>query len=249
MGELSRAKFAGLEFYAQNKLQLLCELRHLLNQKIGFTVVTPNIDFLSKIERFPSLKHICEQADFILCDSQPIHYLAKMSGVKIPKISGSDLIDDVLKLGDELEIGVVFLGGNDHTEAIIRKIISHKYKRIKLVHVDSRTIDQNNQSEIDNLVGVLGNLNFQIVFLGYGFPKQEEISIGLKVRFPEVAYFCIGMGIQYFTNQMKRSPIIFTKLGIEWLWRLIIEPKRLFRRYIIYGIPMYIKLAVKELKK
>jgi exopolysaccharide biosynthesis WecB/TagA/CpsF family protein len=86
-----------------------------------------------------------------------------------------------------------------------------------------------------------------MVFVGYGFPKQEQIAGILRYLNSNTSYVCIGMGIKYFTGEMTRSPKILSKIGAEWIWRFIHEPKRLYKRYLIQGIPMFIKLGAREL--
>lgn len=238
-----------IDFLAETKDDLICQIQVELEKKRGFILSTPNIDFFSKIAIEPQLGELLKSSDFLVCDSQPISLLSRLIGSDIPKISGSDLIFDLLKLCSDLEIGVAFLGGDPKSAFYIEKKVENLFSNIPNLLVDSRMIDDNDWLELSSISEKLARSKTGMVFVGYGFPKQEKVAQTLKKQNPNISFICIGMGIKYFTGEMKRSPRFLSNIGAEWIWRLLNEPRRLFKRYLIRGIPTFLKIGVKELAK
>lgn len=71
------------------------------------------------------------------------------------------------------------------------------------------------------------------VLLCLGQPKQEHLGVSLKSRIPGIQIICLGAFIDFYAGSIERSPILLQRVGLEWLWRLLFEPKRLWKRYLI----------------
>lgn len=244
---ISSRTIGGIRFSSIPKDELLTLLRAKIESKNGFIVSTPNIDFFSKIEKVPELLELVHKTDYVLCDSQPVHILSKIFGKSIPKISGSDLIFDVMKICSDLKIAVAFIGGDKNSEELINKIVNERYSGISKVYLNSSFINLMDESAVQSIVYNLKNSQIKVILVGYGFPKQEKMALEIQSQIPDSNIFCIGMGIKFFTGETKRSPALITVMGFEWLWRLFHEPKRLFQRYLVLGIPQFFKLGAREL--
>ena len=243
----SNRSIGGIKFSSIPKDELLKELTAKIESKNGFIISTPNIDFFSKIEKAPKLLELVQKTDYVLCDSQPVHILSKIFGKCIPKISGSELIFDVMEICSDLKIGVAFIGGDTNSEKLIDNIVKKRYSGISQVYLDSSFLNLMDEYAVKNIIYNLKKSQIKVILVGYGFPKQEKMAFEIQSQIPDSNIFCIGMGIKFFTGEMKRSPAIISFMGFEWLWRLVLEPKRLFQRYLVLGIPQFLKLGVREL--
>ena len=81
-----------------------------------------------------------------------------------------------------------------------------------------------------------------IVYVGLGFPKQERLIVRLRKRFPGVWFVSCGITFSFVAGEMRRAPVVLQRLGLEWLHRLVQEPRRLFVRYVLKDLPFVSKL-------
>jgi N-acetylglucosaminyldiphosphoundecaprenol N-acetyl-beta-D-mannosaminyltransferase len=81
-----------------------------------------------------------------------------------------------------------------------------------------------------------------IVFVGLGCPKQERLIVSLRERMPGTWFLPCGISFSFLSGEVRRAPAIVQRLGFEWLHRLVQEPKRLLRRYLVHGIPFLVRL-------
>jgi N-acetylglucosaminyldiphosphoundecaprenol N-acetyl-beta-D-mannosaminyltransferase len=81
-----------------------------------------------------------------------------------------------------------------------------------------------------------------IVYVGLGFPKQERLIVALRARLPHTWFVSCGISFSFLAGDIQRAPVMIQRLGLEWLHRLFQEPKRLFRRYLLQGIPFLFEL-------
>lgn len=98
--------------------------------------------------------------------------------------------------------------------------------------------------QVDIIARRLNSLEAQVIFIGMGVPRQEDFAYKLAKKLPNKVIICVGIFFEYYFGTTRRAPEIFQKLGMEWLFRLLYEPRRLWRRYVI-GIPKFIFRVLK----
>ena len=99
-------------------------------------------------------------------------------------------------------------------------------------------------SEMERIINKIKLLSSQVFFVGMGVPKQEIFASELNKAFENKVIICVGNFLEFYFGTIKRSCKIFQKLGLEWMFRLITEPGRLWKRYLI-GIPQFIFRSIK----
>lgn len=156
------------------------------------------------------------------------------------RINATDLNYRILDLALESNYKVFFFGGGAEAHEKLHAKLSQTHPHIKITGAIKRS-DYNNQ-EVLNLIN---SSNPDILFVGLGTPEQEKwISANFeKINVPIVVG--VGSWIEFATGVYPRAPMIMRKLGFEWLFRLILEPGRLWKRYLI-GIPVFIYFLTKE---
>ncbi|HKY92119.1 MAG TPA: WecB/TagA/CpsF family glycosyltransferase [Nevskiaceae bacterium] len=205
-------------------------------------VVTPNADHFLRLEDQPELRPLYEDASYCLLDSR---FLAKLwrtlRGTAFPVCVGADLtarvIADLARPGDRL----VVVGSSEEQVQILRA----RYGFTNLVHHNPPMGFIRKPEAVEACLQAIEAASpFRFCFLAVGSPQQEKVAHALAQRGRARGLaLCIGASINFLTGGEKRAPGIFQKLGVEWVYRLFQDPKRMFRRYVING-PRVLKLAV-----
>jgi len=196
-------------------------------------IVTPNVDFLVKAQRDDDLRRILVSADLVLCDGKPIVWASRWLGGPLPcRVAGSDLTPLLIRRAAERGWKIFLLGGQPEVaaEAARRMNEGHpKLPRVDYYSPPHRPLDQMDNDEIQKRVR---EARPDILLVCFGCPKQEKWiwkhSSGTGV--PVV----IGAGatVDFLANKVARAPRWVRGVGMEWLFRLVQEPRRLFGRYL-----------------
>lgn len=237
--EFATHRFLGQSFVSADDDKLLAFIRTRADSPQFSYIVTPNTDHIVKIDRLsrselgPALEAAYESADIRLCDSRILALLARLSGIDLRVVTGSDLTrrlfeDDIVLPGDNVGL----IGGTARQLAWLRayrpEVQFHGY-----VPPPGVLHNRLAQTEIAEFVEQTP-CNFY--FFAFGAPQSElvaaQIKRGMQAR--GVA-LCIGASIEFLSGAKPRAPIWVQRLCLEWLYRLIREPRRLARRYLIEG--------------
>lgn len=244
-----KISLGSIVFNRFSKIQVLDRIHHLRMLNAGGRVITPNLHFYSVVRKNPDLLKLINSHELILCDGVPIVWLSRFTKNPIPsRIAGSDLLLDLMRYSSNEKLCVAFVGGTSVTHELVQKIISREFPQIrKTIFLHANLVEP---SSILNEFEFLKDLRVaqpDIFFMGLGFPKQEQVSRLLFELFPKAWFINVGMGIKYLSGEMNRCPSILQHIGLEWTWRLLSEPKRLYRRYICEDVPTFFSLATKIL--
>jgi N-acetylglucosaminyldiphosphoundecaprenol N-acetyl-beta-D-mannosaminyltransferase len=210
----------------------------------GGRVATPNLHFYYLISKDPKLLEIYNNHDLILCDSMIIYQLIRFYSRPLPmRVTGSDLLEMVIDKADKQGFSIAILGGTTQDCIAAQSRIRTEYPNLKLVHLSSPQIsDMPSHLEVSSIIQSLEGVDPDIFVLSFGTPKQEFLGVHLAAIYPSAWILNIGGGLSFFAGTKKRSPLILQRMGLEWLWRLISEPRRLFRRYVIQDLPTLYRL-------
>lgn len=206
-------------------------------------IITLNLDFLRISAINTYFKKICQSSSLVLPDGVGVTSLIKMKhSQKIERITGNDIFEMILTLSDEIKIRFALVGSSDNTLKKLERRIRNEYPKSEIAALISPPLNfEIDEKTNDHLIKVLTEAKPDVLFLGLGCPRQEiwlhknKDIIGAKINMG------VGGVFDFFSSKKKRSPVIFQKLGFEWLWRLLHEPKRLFKRYILQDLPFYVK--------
>lgn len=216
----------------------------LLNKlKFGGVVFTPNLDHLMKLQKDYKFYLCYQKADYVVCDSKVLMYASKFLGTPIQeKISGSDLFPafyNYYKHDDKIKI--FLLGGVGETAKIAQQKINTKVGRDIIVSTYSPTFGfENDEQECQKIVELINNSEANVLAIGVGAPKQELWLYKFKHQLKNVnTFFAIGATINFEAGNMKRAPKWMSEIGLEWLYRLLSEPQRLWKRYLLDDIPFF----------
>jgi N-acetylglucosaminyldiphosphoundecaprenol N-acetyl-beta-D-mannosaminyltransferase len=164
---------------------------------------------------------------------------------RIKKIAGADLFYNEMKRLNKLEGRCFFLGSSNETLNKISERANKEYPNVKLKCLsppfkNSFSIQENRQ-----MVDVINSFKPDVLFIGMTAPKQEKWAYEHASKLSVGHICCIGAVFDFYAGTINRAPQWMINIGLEWLYRLIREPKRMWRRYII-GNTIFILLMIKE---
>lgn len=206
-------------------------------------VFTPNVDHLMKLQVDQEFLNAYSIADYKVCDSKILIYASRFLGVKIKeKISGSDFFPAFYNYHkDNKGIKIFLLGGKKGVAAKAHEKINRKVGRNIIVDSHSPSFGfENKKLECQEIVEMINQSGATVLALGVGAPKQEKWIFKYKDRLPNVKIFlAIGATIDFEAGSLKRSPKWVSEAGLEWLYRLLSEPQRLWKRYLLEDLPFF----------
>lgn len=235
----------GMDFDNFSKQEFLSNLRKGV-------VFTPNVDHLMKLRRDPDFVSVYQKADFKVCDSQVLMYASKFLGKPLKaKLSGSDLFPWFCEYHKHNEdIKIFLLGGREGVAREAQKRINEKTGREIVVGEYSPPYGfEADSDECDKIVELLKASSANVLAVCLGAPKQEKWIATYRDQLPNIDIFmAIGAAVDFEAGCKPRAPQYVSELGLEWLYRLVCEPKRLWRRYLIEGMP-FVGLVLAEKAK
>lgn len=218
----------------------------------GGLVVTPNVDHLMKLQRDRDFYGVYQEAEYTVCDSKILMYVSRFLGTPIiEKISGSDLFPAFYThYRNDQSIKIFLLGAEEGIAEIARKNINSKIGRNIIIDTYSPPFGfEKDREECEKILRLINSSNATVLAIGVGAPKQEMwIAKHRKHLHSVKIYLAIGATINFEAGNIKRCPKWMSEVGLEWLYRLSSEPKRLWKRYILDALPFIYLIFKQRLK-
>lgn len=224
----------------------LAELLQRLTQGV---LVTPNVDIIMRARRDAEFREVLAQADFSICDSRIVQWATRFLGRSVrEKISGSDFFPAFCEHHREhADIRIFLLGARAGVAARARARINQRLSTQIVVgaHSPSFGFDRD-EAECLAIVDLISSSGATVLAVGVGAPKQEKWILRWRAHLPGVRIFMgIGATIDFEAGEVRRAPAWISHGGLEWLYRLMQEPRRLWRRYLIDDLP-FLWLVVRQ---
>jgi exopolysaccharide biosynthesis WecB/TagA/CpsF family protein len=220
--------------------------RHELLERLdtdGGVVVTPNVDHLMKLQHDKEFREVYDAVDFRVCDSKILMYAAQFLGTPIcDKISGSDLLPWFCDHHrDNPDVKIYMLGAAPGIAKLAQHNINERIGREIVVEAHSPTYGfEKDPEECEKIVEHIRKSSANVLVVGVGAPKQEKWIVKYRDQLPNIKTFlAVGAAIDFEAGHKPRSPEFVTELGLEWLYRTMSEPKRLWKRYLIEDMPFF----------
>ncbi len=181
----------------------------------------------------PELKKALSSADMCTPDGAPLAWLMRKIGwPDQQRINGPDLMWKLLSAAERLQVPIFLLGSTESTLNQLEKKLLVAFPSLSLAGQVSPPFRPMTTKENDELIALISASGARILFVGLGCPKQEKWMATHRQRLPMVM-IGVGAAFDYHAGTLARAPIFWQRAGLEWLYRLAMEPKRLGRRYLI----------------
>ncbi|MDT3843914.1 MAG: WecB/TagA/CpsF family glycosyltransferase [Bacillota bacterium] len=205
-----------------------------------------NVDVIVKMEKDEYLKKISDEADLTLVDGKPLVWIAKWHKHPVKeKISGSDLVPELCRVAAEKGYGMFIIGGAEGVAKRAKKNLQEKYKGIKIVGTYSPPFGfEKDVRELQKINRMISDVHPDLVIACFGCPKQEKWIYENYHDYEGTVSICAGATVDFLAGDVKRAPKWMSDHGFEWTYRLLQEPGRLSKRYLIDDIKI-VKLIMK----
>ncbi len=234
---------AGVPIDELNAEQAIDQTEDWLLQDKSALIVTPNSEMIMLAQRDNKLRQALSDAQLRLADSVGVTWaVSKLYSKRIDRISGSDFAYSLVELADRQNLSVLLVSRSDGLDPTssetAKSVLSQRYKGAKLhAYVfDNTNLDVNPKH--------MQSYKADIILLGLGTPLAEVWAAQHLSSFKKpTIMLCCGGGIDFIAGIQKRAPKLMRKLGFEWLWRLIRQPKRIFRQF---ALVKFVRLILKQ---
>lgn len=210
-------------------------------------LITPNVDHLVKLQRDAGFYDVYRKAEWVVCDSKILYLLSKLLRRPLPEaIPGSSFFTAYyMHHKDDADCRIFLLGAKEGIAAKAMERINGKVGRRIVVGAHSPSFGfEKHEQECDDIIGIVNKSGANVLLVGVGAPKQEKWIMKYRNRMPGVKLFmALGATIDFEAGTLKRAPVLWQKIGMEWLYRVFKEPRRLFRRYFVDDMQFFFYFA------
>lgn len=226
-----------------SRKEVIARVEKFLDELKFHRIATINPEFLLEAEKNEDFKKVLLDADLRVADGFGIVLAGWLKGECVKRFPGADLMEEILKIANEKKLSVFLAVNKDGLSSYdeIKQTIFKKYPNIKINGADiichservreSRNPDATGQIPWQTRDDTIENFHHSsIIFCNFGAPEQELFLAEIK-NHPENIRLAMGVGgsFDYLTGKQKRAPKYLRLIGLEWLWRLILQPRR-FKR-------------------
>ncbi len=240
---MDRIKILNIKLDNINQQKLLLQL----NKGV---LVTPNVDQIVKMQSDKEYYEIVKKAEWCVCDSKILYLCSKLLRMPLPEaIPGSSFFPAFYEYHkDDENCKIFLLGAMDGVADKAKAIINSKVGRDIVVGAYSPSYGfEKKQDENESIYKMINDSGATVVLVGVGCPKQEKWINTHKTKMPGVdIWMALGATIDFEAGNIKRAPIIWRKIYMEWFYRFLQEPKRMYKRYFVDD-PIFFWHFVKQL--
>ena len=246
---MSRMRFMNIEIDNLTMKEALQEIDKLIQEDKNAFVVTPNVDHIIQLERGGELVEAYKQADLILTDGKPLIWISKWYGTPIKeKISGSDLFPLLCDMAAQKGYRMFFLGAAEGVAAKAAENLKKKYKGLQVVGTYSPPKGfEKDEAEMEKIRTMVKTSQPHILIVALGCPKQEFFILHNRDTLGVPISLGLGASIDFEAGNIKRAPKWMADHGLEWIYRITQDPKRLAKRYLVDDTKIF-RLAIKYKK-
>lgn len=207
----------------------------LVDRGEGGMVLTPNVDHVVLCEDEPRLAAAYADASLSLVDGTPVVWASHLLGEPLPaKVSGSDLVRPLLSRAARRGLRVYLLGGPEGAGQRAAQVLATELPSLHIVGIDAPRVDvDRDPSTHDEIVARIVAARPHLVLCAFGCPKQEILMHRLRQAVRPAVLLGVGASIEFLAGMVPRAPRWVAVAGLEWLYRLAHEPRRLWRRYLV----------------
>ena len=198
-------------------------------------VVAVNVDVIMKIEQDTLLKELTDKADMVLVDGKPLIWISKIHKKPIKaKISGSDLVPRLCEISAKKGYTMFILGGMGGIAEKAKKRLEKKLPGIKIVGTYAPPFGfEKDEQELAKINNMISEAHPELLITCFGCPKQEKFIYNNIDKYDAKVSVCAGATVDFLAGNVKRAPKWMSEHGLEWFYRFLQEPKRMFKRYFV----------------
>lgn len=233
----ARVEVGGVGLCPLTAAQVVAAVRNRWEE--GGTIVTANVDIVRAASRDGELAELVNGAPLVVADGMPLVWAARLAGSEIPeRVTGSSLVFSLAEAASVDGRSVFLLGGDPGVPDAAGRALQARFPGLRVAGAAAPPFGFENTAQgMAEVVHAVTAAAPDLVLVGLRFPKQERTIQRLREALPHAWYLGCGAGIPMAAGQFRRAPGVMQRLGMEWLQRLALEPRRLARRYLLDDLP------------
>lgn len=219
--------------------QATTEVKKSLDEKRNFHIVTLNPEMVMKAQEDKAFFDIINNSDLNIAEGAGTRIALKIKGITQHRIRGIDFARHLIELASENNLPIGLLGAKEEVIVEAKNHIKEKYPSLNIAYIRNGYFNDD-----EEIIKEIKKANPKILLVGLGSPKQEEIISKLKKVLDGTVMIGVGGSFDVFSGTVKESPMIFRRLGLEWLYRTLCQPER-FKR-IFPTLPIFLLKCIIE---
>lgn len=227
--------------------EALAAIEQLVEARRGGAVYTPNVDHVVLADRVEPFRRAYERADLVLCDGQPLRWTSGLLGCQLPeKVSGSDLVLPLMKLAARRGFRVYVFGG---ARQVSREAVHRLQEElgVTIAGWSAPLVGIDPLPDEAAAVADVAAARADLVLVCLGAPKGEIWIDRARERLRPAVALSVGASLDFYVGVIRRAPRWMQAAGLEWLFRLLQEPRRLARRYLVDD-PRFLRILLRTLR-
>lgn len=239
----------GMRLACVDSDELLDHIFSSLADGRGGWVVTANLDILRRHATSPRARQLYESADVIVADGMPLVWASHLQGQPLPgRVAGSSLAPLLAERAGREHRSVYLLGGDPGAAEGAQRELEHRYPDLVICGRSSPWVScPVTDEEMRPVLEELADKRPDIILVALGSPKQEYVGLRIRRALPSAWVLGIGISLSFIAGQVERAPLLLQNVGLEWAHRLVQEPRRLARRYLLEDLPFAFVLFAKAI--
>ena len=246
IGENKRIEILGVKVDVLNVQETIDLVNKYIKSKTPLHLMGVNADKINEAQNNPKLMEIINKCGVINADGASIILASQYLNTPLPeRVAGIDLMQDLVNLSEKNNYSIYLLGAKEEVVQKTKDVLMEKYPKLNICGVKNGYFTDD---EWYNIADDIKKVNPDIVFVGITSPKKEYLIEFLQNQGISAVMMGVGGSFDVISGFIKRAPKWMQKCNLEWLFRVIQEPKRLFKRYFVGNI-VFIKAIKKEKKR
>jgi N-acetylglucosaminyldiphosphoundecaprenol N-acetyl-beta-D-mannosaminyltransferase len=248
-GSVRGALVNGVRIDAVTNTTLLAQVDSFItcgrSHVVHFLAAHPTVEARSD----PSYRSLLNEGDLNVADGMPVAIAARLQGSRGERLPGTDALHVVARWGLGKGVNHFLYGATDDTLERMRTNLERLYPGISIAGQEAPPFRVVTDEEVDATVATIRDAGADVVWVGLGAPKQDLMGARLREREAAPVIMCVGAAFDFVGGVKRRAPEWMQRFGLEWLFRLISEPRRLWRRYLVGNTRFIVGVAVDLLRR
>lgn len=215
-----------------DRARLLAEVARRFAAREGFALATINLDHLVKLRRDPAFAAAYAAQDLVVADGNPVVWLSRLARRPVALVPGSEMVEPLARAAAQAGAPVALLGATPQALAAAAGVLRARVPGLVVAAQIAPPMGFDPDSpDAARVLAQVGASGARLVLLALGAPRQERLAARGRAMLPQVGFASIGAGLDFLAGTQVRAPAWVRAIAMEWLWRMLSNPRRLARRY------------------
>jgi N-acetylglucosaminyldiphosphoundecaprenol N-acetyl-beta-D-mannosaminyltransferase len=254
-GPAQRIELMDVAIDAISRDEAIASVLDRLARGVGGSVMTPNLDHLRQHRADRGVRPLFDSASLVLADGMPLLWASRLQETPLPeRVPGSELILSLTEAAAPERRRVFLLGGAPGSADRAAQELASRFPGIEIVgtHCPDFGFESDPGANLA-MERAIRTAAPDLVYVGLPFPKADRLILRLRAAAPSAWFLALGVSFSFVAGDLRRAPRWMQSAGLEWLHRMLCEPRRLCRRYLIDGLPfaarMFGRVAIARLRR